>query len=251
MPARSLFAAALLVSGALPLAACSRTETGNERSGHDGSASVAAASDFSTLRDFTAIDATGPDTVTVSVGKPFSVKVEGDREAIAELDLRIVDGTLRIGRKDGSGSFWGRDEGGVTVIVAMPALSALSITGSGNMSVDRIAGPSLTASVTGSGNLDVAALRVDRLTATVTGSGDVRLAGTAGSATFKATGSGDIESEGLKAGSAQVSVLGSGNVDFASDGAVEGSILGSGDVDVRGKARCTVSVAGSGDVHCS
>lgn len=204
--------------------------------------------DWAGLSEFTGISATGPDNVVVTKG-PFAVRVEGDPKAIEQLEMGVSGDTLKIGRKRRMGVSWGNDKG-ATIHVALPSLAAVSLTGSGNVTVDRAGGNGLDLSLTGSGDLSVAAVEVKQLKADITGSGEIKLAGAADRGKVSTTGSGNFDGEGLKFASAEASVLGSGDIGFASDGVVDISIMGSGDVTVKGKAQCKKSVMGSGDVRC-
>lgn len=239
----------ILTASALALAttACSR-----EREDHATNVPPQSAQDWAALTGFTAIDATGPDNVVVTLGNSFSVQAEGDARAIKLLDIHVEGEQLVIKRRSGGGSFWGDgDSGAATVRVTLPAITGANLTGSGDVSVDRVEGKAFDIDLTGSGNLKIASLKVGALKADLTGSGDIDLAGNADDARFSVTGSGNIEADKLVAGKGDASVLGSGNIGFASDGAVAIKILGSGDVTVKGKAQCTTSGTGSGEAHCA
>ncbi len=252
------FAASLAVLAALMgAAACSERSEGraDKGRGDDRPASWASSPrDWGGLKGFSAIEVAGPDTVVVTQGD-FAVRVEGDPEVIERLEIGVSGGQLKIGRKRRMGMNWNSDgdhgqDRGATIRVSLPALAAVSLTGSGDVSVDKAAGDALDLSLTGSGDLSVAAIAVRRLKADITGSGGIKAGGSADTAKLSATGSGDFEGEGLKLGSAEVSVLGSGDIGFASDGAVDIDVMGSGDVTVKGRARCRKSVMGSGEVRC-
>jgi hypothetical protein len=232
-----------LIALLLATAACSGHEDHREGSAPSTS------QNWSALKDFTAIDATGPDDIVVTIGPQFSVTAHGDARLIDRLDIRTQGDRLVIGRKSDKGSFWG-DQGDVTVRVTMPLVSAVSLTGSGDLDLDRAEGKSIDLSLTGSGDMAIRTVKVDGLTADLTGSGGISMAGAAKEARLAVTGSGDFAAEGLRADKAGVRVLGSGNVDFASDGPVDIDILGSGDVTVKGNAQCRVNSAGSGEAHC-
>jgi hypothetical protein len=242
------FATTIAVLAALGAAAgCSDRSDGRQSSGRPASW-ASEPKEWGGLSNFTGISATGPDNVVVRQG-PFTVRVEGDPEAIERLEIGVSGDTLKIGRKRQTGFGWSDDKG-ATIHVALPALAAVSLTGSGDVSVDKAKGEALDLSLTGSGDLSVASVAVRRLKADITGSGGISVAGSADTGKLSATGSGDLKGDGLKLGSGDISLLGSGDIGFASDGAVDISILGSGDVTVKGRAQCKKSVLGSGEVRC-
>ncbi|CAM8644634.1 head GIN domain-containing protein [Sphingobium sp.] len=240
---------ALALTGvALSTTACSRTD---ESPAADEVAR--STQDWATLRDFTEIDATGPDNVAVTIGSGFAVKADGDARAVADLDIRVKDGKLVIGRKSKGDWSWGRKDGdkGATVHVTMPAIAAAALTGAGDFDLDKAQGDRLDLSLTGAGDFRIGTVAVKTLSADITGAGSVKIAGAADTAKMSITGAGDIDAEALKVGTANLSILGAGDIDIASDGRVAISIMGPGDVEVKGKAQCTTSGVGPGEARCA
>ena len=245
LPFFTLLSGAALM--ALSVSGCSRT---SDSPAADGPAQTA--QDWSALKDFDAIDATGPDDVVVTIGTGFAVKAEGDAKAIANLDIRVKGDMLVIGRNGKMDWNWGNDGSkGATVRITMPAIKAATLTGSGNLDLDRAAGDSLDLSLTGVGDVRIGTATLASLSADITGTGSIKIAGTADRAKLSITGTGDIDGEALKIGTADLSVLGTGDIYIASDGKVAISITGPGDVTVKGKAQCTTSGTGPGEAHCA
>ncbi|BAV65413.1 head GIN domain-containing protein [Sphingobium cloacae] len=243
---RSLPLSALLAAGLCLTAACSKESGGNAASADRQS--VPAAQDWSALKGFTAVEAVGPDDVVVTIGDGFAVKAEGDPHAIEKLEITVDNGRLKVGRR----SQWtGSGDKGATIRVTMPAISAVTLTGSGDFGLDRAEGKALDLSLTGSGDMEIGAVKVGALKADVTGSGSLEIAGMAEAGRLSLTGSGDIDGEKLKLGKADASLLGSGDIDFASDGAVAITIAGPGNVTVKGRAQCRTSGMGPGQARCA
>ena len=191
--------------------------------------------------------------VVVTVGGAPSVRAEGNKAAIDRLDIRVENGELNIGSKGHVG--WSWDFGGsrrnrVTVYVTAPSLAAATVSGSGDMKIDKVAGTDFDASVTGSGDLNVRNLQVTRAGFNVSGSGDVEARGTAQQANISMAGSGDFRGGGLEIGNATVSVIGSGDVAARATQTADVSVTSSGDVQLSGPAKCNIHKMGSGDVHC-
>lgn len=199
---------------------------------------------------FTRVALRGADHAIVRVGPAASVNVSGPAELLDQLEVEVRDGELRLGRKR-SGWNWGNNGRGHAVFtVTVPSLTAASVAGSGNMSVDRADAPRFAASVAGSGDLRIDRLRADTAAISIAGSGDAHVAGEARGLDISVAGSGDVDAAGLRAERAQISVAGSGNVRAGVSGQATVSVMGSGDVDVLGGARCQVSKIGSGSVRC-
>ncbi|WP_404335558.1 GIN domain-containing protein [Sphingomonas sp. MMS12-HWE2-04] len=213
----------LLIAATLPLAACQS----NWEKGETAPASGSGASRSYTATGFTSVDLRGSDDVDVKIGNAFSVSAEGDPKALDELDIRVYDGALRVGRKQGSS---GSDQG-ARVHVVLPKLTS--------------------ASTSGSGDLDLSGIQGDALDLAIAGSGSIKAAGTIAKLDASIAGSGDIDATGLPASSADISIAGSGNLTGVVKGAASVSLVGSGDVTLTGGAKCSVSSVGSGDANCS
>lgn len=234
----------LICAAALPLGACHASW---ESGGHSVDASGTGATRTYAAVDFTAVALEGSDDVDVRYADTYSVKAEGSPKVLDLLDIRVDGTTLKIGRKPNSGWSW---DNGAKISVTLPKLVSASISGSGNMAVDRAEGD-FSGGVSGSGDLRIASLNGHSADLSIAGSGNLVIAGTAGSLDADTAGSGDIDAAGLTVSRAKVSVAGSGNVKGTVKGDAQVSIVGSGDVDLGGGAKCSVSSLGSGDAHCS
>jgi hypothetical protein len=237
----------LLIGLLLPLAACSvATSGGGEDDGLPGIAAQGAGNTRTfAATDFTVVDLRGADDVDVRVGPGFSVRADGDAAVLDRLKISKEGATLRIGRIRGQSS-----GGEARIFVTMPRMTAATIAGSGDMTVDRVQVADFKGAGAGSGGLSVAALEAERADLSLAGSGDIRIGGTAKQLKVNIAGSGDVDAGGLKAREAEVSIAGSGSVRADVEGPAKVSVMGSGDVDLGGKAQCMTSKMGSGSVRC-
>lgn len=234
-----------LIAALLPLAGCSAFADDG-----DGAAASGTGTQRSfALADFTGVKLTGSDDVKVSVGGAFAVRAEGPSEELDRLKIERDGDTLKIGRKNNSGFNWGSHRG-VTVYVTMPSIAVASVTGSGDMNVDKVSGDAFRGATVGSGGLDIAALAVKSADFAITGSGDISARGTADKLSLSIAGSGDLDASGVKAAQASASIAGSGNIRADVAGPATVSIMGSGDADMGSGATCTTTKMGSGEVHC-
>lgn len=235
----------ILATGAiLVLAACSAGAQPNrvQASGEQGQRSFEVGA-------FHGVALQGAHNVVVTVGGAPSVRAEGDTAALDGLDIRVENGSLKVGtRRDWS---WSGPRGAVTVYVTAPSLDAASIGGSGDLRIDRVEAQSFSASIAGSGDMEIAALQAREADFSIAGSGDLRASGAAEQASLSIAGSGSLALEGLQTRRAEVSIMGSGDVSLRATETVGGSVMGSGSVTVQGGARCSVSKMGSGDIRCT
>jgi hypothetical protein len=241
----------LVILAALPLAACGSVAMGND-SGAKATASGAGTTRSFQVADFTKVDLRGSDDVIVKVGPAFSVRADGPSAELDRLEILKDGDTLKVGRVRNDGFKWGGgDHKGVKVYVTMPAMAGAGVAGSGDMTVDRIAGGDFAGSVAGSGDLTIDQLGANSADLSVAGSGDLTLkGGQVGRLKVGVAGSGNVDGAGFRASSADVSVAGSGNVRADVMGAATISLVGSGDVDLGSGAHCTTTKMGSGEVRC-
>jgi hypothetical protein len=179
------------------------------------------------LSGFTKIKSNGSMDVSVKVGSPESINVEGSEARVKAFKATVVDGVLVL--EEDSNSLFGGNDGKLRVTVTVPDLTAFTINGSGDATIDGVKGKSFAISINGSGD------------ATVTGECD--------DATISVSGSGDINAKSLDVKNATVSIAGSGDVAVKASVALTASVVGSGDVTYFGEAKVTTSVTGSGDIN--
>ena len=201
--------------------------------------------------EFDKIAVAGPYEVNVVTGGQPGVSAKGGENLLAETDVVVEDGTLKIMPKKRKGFRWGwSDHGKAVFTVNAAALHGAAIAGSGGISVDKVAGD-FEGDVAGSGGLSLASVAGGKLKLSIAGSGDVSASGKADSVDLSIAGSGDINAGGLATQTANVSIAGSGNITAQASGTADISIMGSGDVELTGGAKCNVNKHGSGDVRCS
>lgn len=203
------------------------------------------------LKNFDGVTLKGSDDVVVARGSGFAVNAEGDKDALDRLNIYVKDGTLFVERKDSRSWLGSHDDGGATIHVTLPALTHVGLTGSGDMSVDRLDGAQVKAEVTGPGSLSIDGISADNAELALTGSGDLTAGGTAKLVTLRTTGSGNIDARQLTAEHAALALIGSGDVDVRATRGAEIDIKGSGDAKVTGTTACKLSKTGSGEAECS
>lgn len=199
---------------------------------------------------FDRVSLRGSDNVVVRVGGAESVTATGPNAVLDRLEIKVVNGELRIGREKNWGWNWSGRQDPTVITVTVPRLRGASVAGSGDMKVDSVRAASFEGSVAGSGNLAIGTLQADAASLNIAGSGDASVAGAAKSIDVSIAGSGNLDARGLKSERAKISIAGSGGVRTAVSGEADVSIIGSGDVDIAGTPRCRVTKMGSGDVRC-
>ena len=173
---------------------------------------------------FDAVALSGDFKVFVRSGASDKVEVKTDRNLLAYIETKVVDGskgrTLEISPKRGY-----------------------------SLNVEPMKTSNLEASIAGSGDLRMQGLEADHVTLRVAGSGDMQVHGKANALSVSVAGSGDVKTRELVVDEAKVSISGSGDVTVAPTRKLDVRIAGSGDVGYVGSPEISLSNAGSGSVR--
>jgi Putative auto-transporter adhesin, head GIN domain len=176
------------------------------------------------LPRFSKLDLPGSNLVKITVGGRQSVVVHADTNLVRNVTTRVVAGTLFIGT---TGSFSTRSP--MSVEVSVPSLAAVTLSGSGEISISGINAPRLTVSLPGSGAL-YASGTVAQLDVTLAGSGLAQLTS-------------------LTARDVHALVSGSGLIEVTATASLDAVVSGSGAIIYSGNPpQLTSSVTGSGAV---
>jgi len=195
---------------------------GSSNSGVQGSG--VAATQTRNVATFSSLDLAGSNSVTVVVGAPQSVVVHADTNLISHVTTQVVGGTLLIGD---TGSFNARSP--MSVDVSVPSLTALSLSGEGQISITGINAPQLTVTVSGSGQLSAAGTAA-RLDVTLSGDGEAQLGQ-------------------LVARDVQAVVSGSGLIQVTATSSLDAAVPGDGSIVYGGNpSQVNTSVTGTGAI---
>ncbi len=182
-----------------------------------------AATQSRALAPFSSLDLSGSNNVTVAVGGRQSVVVHADSNLLRNVTTRVAAGTLVVGT---TGSFSARSP--MRVEVSVPSLAAVTLSGSGQISVTGIHAPLLSVSLPGSGTLHASGT-VTQLNVTLGGSGLAQL-------------------NNLAARDVHAVVAGSGLIRVTATATLKAAVSGSGAIVYSGNPQVTSSVTGSGAV---
>ncbi|WP_420142421.1 head GIN domain-containing protein [Sphingomonas sp.] len=190
-----------------------------------------------------------PFDVRVHTGGRPAVRADGTDKALERLEVTVRGGELVIGTRQGSWWNWGSGMKAV-IDVTVPALTGVSLSGPGNLSVDRVRAGAFSATLSGPGDINIGALQADSVTIGLSGPGGVTVAGRARTARIRLSGPGDVRAGGLVVRDADLSLSGPGDISIGATGSARGTLSGPGDIHVQGGATCQIRKSGPGDVHC-
>ena len=192
------------------------------------SLSTQAADQVRNVTPFKTIDARGPVSLVVEVGKTHSVRVEGDQKFIERVRTEVVGSELRLSYDDkNKGNVNIRD--GERVVVTMPELASFRGEGAGLMILNNIRG--------------------DQFDVNYRGAGSLQMNGRVGHLRLNAEGVGEVEAKDLVAQDADVTFRGIGEVSVHAKNKLNATVQGLGNLTYYGQPRSVSrSVSGIGNV---
>jgi hypothetical protein len=134
------------------------------------------------VTSFNRIQVNGPFTVIVTTGRGSSARAEGDARAIDQIAVSVTGRTLRVRRNPSNswGGYPGESNRGRAILrLSTHEIEQATVTGAGDLTIDRMEGGRLIASLGGDGRLAIAAIEADSLALNVAGSGIIEASGTA------------------------------------------------------------------------
>ena len=174
---------------------------------------------------FNSVALAGSNNVVIRVGENQSIVVRADDNLLDRVTTEVQSGRLVIANTPGSLT----TNSPMMVEVNVPALDALTLTGSGNIVVTGIETESLEVTLPGSG--------------TVTGSG------TAARLDITVSGSGAVQFTRLVANDVRAVVSGSGSIFVTATRSLDASVSGAGAILYQGNPQdVTKSVTGTGTI---
>ena len=216
---------------------------------------IAQSTETRNLSGFTQVSFGVSGNLNIRIGSEFKVTLEADKDFLAEIETKVSNNRLVITRKDDYRyrRLRSNNNSKVTVNITMPAISGITVSGSGTVEVfDSFKTGSLSLSVSGSGRLILNDVLGEELNCTISGSGGVLVNGN-GSFTksnIRISGSGRYNGESLKSETVNVTISGSGGCICYVTNSLEARVSGSGRVTYLGNPqKIDSTVSGSGRVR--
>jgi len=207
----------------------------------------------------------GPIDLTLRYGATPALHVSGEQRLLGNVEVTQEGPVLHIGIR----GMVLRHRQPLEVELVLPALTAVTLSGNGDSTVNGFSGERIAvqlngsgsarfngrfrrveAGLSGNGDLDVnAGAAVERFEVRLMGSGSMTVVGNARELDAESSGSGRLDAEHLRAETVMLSQTGSGGSVVQAHGKTSISLSGSGDVEVYGNpAERSISRAGSGSV---
>lgn len=187
----------------------------------------------------------GPMDINLIQGGKSEVRIEGDKDQVDQMDVKVMQGELDITYKNppkkGKASR-------VKVTITTKSLTGIIAKGAVSLSSSTMwKVSSLNFLLSGSGEF-VMPVNAGSLRIQISGSSVLKLSGSAKSQNIAITGSGEYEGEGVKSNSATVVLSGAGSAHVFVKDTLDATIYGSGDVYYKGSPQIQSNVFGTGRV---
>jgi hypothetical protein len=197
------------------------------------------------VRGFDRVALTGSGDVILTQGERESLTVETDDNVMRHVVTEVRGGTLTLGTRSGASVSPTR----LRFVLTIVDLNGLTVSGSGNVSADRVDADRFEVKVTGSGNAAIGELEAGSAMIEIAGSGNVALAGQVRDQEATVSGSGNYAGGDLRSESASVRLSGSGNATLWATESLDVRVTGSGTASYYGGPSTHVSSSGSGTVR--
>lgn len=198
------------------------------------------------LEQYDEVKLVGSMNVQLVAGTEGKIEIHAESNLHEYILTEVKGGSLKISVEKGIDLQPTKE---ITITVPFRDLSAISLTGSGDIwNKDLIKESNLEVQVTGSGDMKLD-LEVQNLKGKITGSGDIQLKGKSQKFECSVTGSGDFDAFSLEAEEVEAKVAGSGDIQVNVSKALKASIAGSGDIVYSGNPeRQDFKTYGSGSI---
>ena len=184
--------------------------------------------------------------ITIADGPP-TIEVTVDDNLIEKLEVEVDDDELNVGF-DG----WDNIDTNVdpVVVITMPALAELDLSGASFAEVDGVGSSALSVNLSGASDATIDG-SVDTLKVDGSGASHISFDGSADELTVELSGASSADLTSAEVGIATVDLSGSSNADFASLDELRGEMSGASTSAVPSGTTVSVSTSGASSVDFS
>jgi len=176
------------------------------------------------IDSFNEVNSPSSINVTILFGNDQNIEVSADDNIINFVETTVINDILIVDLKSGN-----YNNITVNVTLTIPNLTALTNSGSGNM--------------TSAGFTDLTNLEIQN-----SGSGSIELSGSSTAIDILNSGSGEVKAFNFIVDNCELDNSGSGNSEVFCNDTLSGMLSGSGDVLYRGTPNLTIADTGSGSI---
>ena len=198
-----------------------------------------------TIDSFDKVSVGGSFDVNLVDGTEGKITIKGESNLLPYIETEVRNGKLKIKFKENTNI---RTTKRLVITVPFERIEAVSLGGSGNISVQkRMKADDASFNIGGSGNI-TANVDANNVKASIGGSGNIKLKGKTDNFKCSIAGSGSVKAYDLDTNTLKASIAGSGSVQTSVSSKIKASVVGSGSVYYKGNPKIDSNSIGSGDV---
>lgn len=198
---------------------------------------------------FDRIELRGIGTVVVTQGAREALTIAAEDNIIGHLDAAVRGGRLVLGQEERWFDARLRPTKPIVYTVTVTALSAVALSGVGEVTVADLTTGRLTIECSGAGDVTLDNLAVDHLTLVLSGSGTATISGKATVQEARFSGSANYRAERLASERAAIDISGTARARVRVSGALDVRISGSGTVEYVGSPAINQTISGTGAIR--
>jgi hypothetical protein len=186
--------------------------------------------------------------VTVADGAIPRVELVGYENVMKHIKTEVKDGILHI--TFDLDDTWQIDDEDMEVVVTVPSLSALSLSGSPDAEIyGNLKGAEFKLDVSGASSVEIQNINVDNFNADMSGKAELIVkGGTVKNASYDISGVGSVEAYPLQTEVTSASISGAGGGEVTASKKLEADISGAGSIKYKGTPEVVKHISGVGSV---
>lgn len=210
------------------------------------SAAALARTEERDVPEFDAVEIASGIRGTVEIGPRRPVRVEADDDVLPLLDIRVVDGALRVGFKPET-NLRGH-HAAVSVSIQTPQLRSVGASGGSVVRATMTHGEETALQASGGGELHIRGVDANHLEVQGSGGSVVEIQGRAVTLDLQMSGGTRLLGRNLSLKDVTVQASGGSEGELRADGRIRGSLSGGSGLHVRGGAKTRVAASGGSSV---
>lgn len=187
--------------------------------------------------NFTKVEVSGAYKVKLTQGSEIKLKVTGDADAQEDLITEVVNGTLKIHRRNSASWKWNNDKNNVDITLTVKDLKSLEASGASRIEgQSTIKAENLKLEVTGASSLSMT-IEADKIDADISGAASVRLMGKVKKQDVDVSGAGSYKAFELESQIAEVDASGASKAQISVSDDLEADASGASNIRYKGRPK--------------
>ncbi len=229
----------LLISSALLISGCNINVevSADEREVLRGSGNLV--TEDRTVSGFERVSLTGAGDVIITQGEAEALTVKADDNLMPYIKTEVKNGTLVLGFTEEARHWNIRPSQGIAFQLSAKEITALDLSGAGNIRAAALDAERLEVRLTGAGDVRIDELGAEALDAHLSGAGSFELAGQVKEQDVRLSGAGDYRAGNLQSERASVALSGVGSATVWATETLDTQLTGVGSIRYYGHPTIT------------